>query len=145
MVSHSSFSSNVASSLQRNLDPNDPFALFAGFTLGGAIANYSGPASIDHSHFHGNEAASGPGIDANDGGDAFRGAIFSDDFSPFGIDDATLDVSHSVFAGNVARGGEGEPEGGNGGRGIGGGVTTSIEFFGNSGTIQLWNHPSHGL
>lgn len=134
IVSHSSFSSNSAISLQRDFDPDlNPFA---GFTLGGAIGNFSGLASINHSQFYGNEATSGPGVDDNDGGDAFGGAIFSMDFSPFGFADATLDVSHSSFSHNAARGGEGGLAGGNGGRGIGGAVTTSIEFFGNSGTLS---------
>ncbi len=136
LVRQSSFLSNSATSLQRNVDPNDPFALFAGFTLGGAVANYSGPANITHSQFHNNEAASGPGVGANNGGDAFGGAVFSNDFSPFGVADAALDISHSVFGGNMARGGQGGTDGGNGGQGIGGGVITSIEFFGNSGIVS---------
>jgi hypothetical protein len=141
-ISHSRFEGNSTVAVLTDPVAAGPFGPFAGFGLGGAIANLAGTATVAHTVFVGNSARSGDGVLGNPGASAIGGAIFTDDFSPFdeipedGLGrDAELDVSHSVFVGNMAHGGSGD-EAGDGGSAYGGAIGASISFFPEAGQID---------
>ena len=141
MISHSTFTGNVAQSLVADPTLAGAFAPFAGFAFGGAFANLAGDATVSHSRFENNSVVGGNGASGSPGGFANGGAIYSDDFSPFDEvppilgRDSSLDVSHSKFVGNSSTGGIGDA-GARGGVSAGGAISVSISFLEDSANIR---------
>lgn len=143
-ISHSSFEANTAESIFSDPDAAGPFAPFAGWAIGGAVADIAGSLNVSHTSFEANVARGGNGsidlfgtgdppvLSQGDGGNGIGGAIFVDDFSPFDVigvpgRDAFLDVRHSQFSDNAAYGGDAIATG-SGGQGAGGAIGFGISY-----------------
>jgi hypothetical protein len=121
-IDHSTFVGNTAQATAGHI--NAPGGEFTGLGGGGALLNLTGSMTITRSHFEDNVAQGGslaiPGVSL--GGPGFGGAILTGNASPFGIAQATLNVSGSIFIGNTATGGAGAT-GLPGGEGAGGAIS----------------------
>ena len=139
VVKRATFRGNQARSLASNPDTAGPFAPFAGWALGGAIANVAGDLEVSRSSFHKNVAQGGDGavtespfLAQGNGGNAIGGAINQIDFSPFdtvGVPgrDASMEITSTRFVSNVATGGDAALDG-TGGQGIGGAIGFGISY-----------------
>ncbi len=123
----SSFSDNIAQSVVGFTMLPGIFP-FSGFAMGGAITNFHGTLEVESTQFLRNVVIGGTGTDLLDGslqasgGAAIGGAIVSTNFSPFGNSAASLTLLGNSFVGNLALGGSGAEDGGNGGEAAGAAV-----------------------
>ncbi len=134
-VAGSTFDGNSAEAAFNNPDAAGELAAFSGFAFGGAISSLATDARILNSRFINNSAQGGAGTPGENGGFANGGAIFSDDFSPFGVRDSFMEMRGSTFVGNAVTGGAAGPGGEVGGGAAGGAVSMSISFFEETGRI----------